>query len=148
MSLSIIIDTNIIIDAIFHNHIHSQRVLNAVLKGEVVLVVSTPIVEEMVYTIIAHAVKAGLTLKQAEKPILKIMKLFSLAKHINPNVSLEVTVHAADNKFYECAYASDVVIIVSKDGHVSSAENVNTSKGRRITTYSPWQFISTFNIKS
>ncbi len=148
MSLSIIIDTNIVIDALFHRHTHSQRVLNAILKDEVSLVVSEPIVNEIAFTVVAHAIGAGLSLEQAKKPIIKLLKLFSSAKHINPKISLEVTDHPADNKFYECAYEGDVIVIVSKDGHVSAVNSVDTCNGRRIKTYSAWQFINTFNIKS
>ena len=147
MSLSVVIDTNVVIDALFHNNTYAQRIINSILRNEIEFAISEPIVDEMVHTVMGHAISANLTLKQAKNPLHKIIRMLSRAKHVKPTISLEVTEHSADNKFYECAYEADVTIIISQDGHVNAPTNIKTCNNRRIKTYSPWQFIKQFKIK-
>lgn len=144
--ISAVLDTNIFCAAIFENDNYAKRVINAVIQKQVELVISEPIKKEIKYTVMKHALAAGLTLTQTQRPLGKIMKLLSSARCVNPTIKLNVTVHEADNKFYECAYEADITAIISVDGHVSAPSNVKTCNGNLIRTYSPWQFIQQFKI--
>lgn len=141
-----VLDTNIFCAAIFENDIYAKRVINAVIQKQIELVISEPIKKEIKYTVMKHAIEAGLTLRQTQRPLEKIMKLLSNARCVNPTFELKVTVHEADNKFYECAYEADVTAIISVDSHVSAPSNIRTCNGHLINTYSPWQFIQQFKI--
>lgn len=147
MSLLVVVDTNVIVDALFNDDKYAQRVINSILKEEITLAISHPIFREMMNVVMRHAIEAGLTLTQAKRPILKVAEMFSRAKHVNPTVKLEVADHSPDNKFFECAYEADITIIISSDGDVSELTIVKTCTNRVINVYSPWQFICKFKIK-
>ncbi len=72
--------------------------------------------------------------------------MYQRALHVTPKVTLQVAVHADDNKFFECAYEADIPIIISLDAHVNGTEPVETCNGRIIQVLSPWQFIQQHRI--
>lgn len=147
MSLLAIVDTCVIIKALFFRDQYARRVLDSILKQETIIAASDPICEEVILTVMRHAIEAGLTLTQTRTPILKLVKIFLYSKFVNPTISLEVTEHQADNKFFECAYEANIPTIISVNEHISRTKGVKTKAGNLISIYSPWQFINTFKIK-
>jgi uncharacterized protein len=144
--IHIVMDTNILINALFHNDGHAQRLLAAINNDRVKLCISEPIAIEYLDIVMLHASLAGLTLDQAKKPLRKLIKTIIKGIYVSPGTDLKIVVSdPGDNKFFDCAYEADVTIIVAQDAHLSSQDQVTTCNGRIIKIYSPWQLFREYS---
>ncbi len=66
MSVILVLDTNVVIDATFHRNQYSQRVLDALYKGNIQLATSDTISYEVMGVVMHHAITAGLSISQAK----------------------------------------------------------------------------------
>lgn len=137
-------DTNILVNALFHNDRYAQRLLSCIASNKIRLVISEAIAIEYLDIVMLHALEAGLTLEYAKKPLRKLVKIILSGKHVVPRIKLKVVADPEDNKFFECAHEADVTVIVTQDGDVSAVEQVLTCSGKQINVYSPWQFFQIF----
>lgn len=138
-------DTNVLISALFHNDKHAQKLLSCIAENRILLVLTEEIADEYLHVVMLHALRAGLTLKQAKRPLQKLARILVKGKLVVPGIRLSIVLSDPDDdKFFECAYEADTTVIVSQDGDVSEVEQASTCTGRQIAVYSPWQFFQAF----
>ncbi|HHX87374.1 MAG TPA: putative toxin-antitoxin system toxin component, PIN family [Firmicutes bacterium] len=134
-------DTNVLINALFHNDTYAQKLLSYIARNRIQLVVSEAIAVEYLDIVMLHAVSANLTLDQVKKPLRKLVKSLLSSKLVAPKTKLKIVLSdPEDDKFFECAYEADVAIVVTQDRDISSVKQAFTCTGKRIKIYSPWQF--------
>jgi len=116
--LKIILDTNILIDAMNDNFSYTWKIIDLVLKGEMEAVASEKIIKE--YNLIV------------ERNIVKEKDREILAKFINQvtvfpvyQKIMAVPDDPEDNKFIECAVEVGVDYIISSDKHLLHLANYN-----------------------
>jgi putative PIN family toxin of toxin-antitoxin system len=143
--IHVVMDTNVLINALFHNDKYAQKLLSCIAGNRIKLVVSEAIAVEYLDIVMLHAVSAGLTLDQAKKPLRKLIKTLLSGKLVAPKIRLKiVSDDPEDDKFFECAYEADVTVIVTQDGDISAVEQASTCTGKQIKIYSPWRFLQDY----
>jgi putative PIN family toxin of toxin-antitoxin system len=137
--MRIVIDTNILIKAVFHDDSHAQGILRCVINDNLELAISEQIVNEYTGVYIEHLKKAP------EIDLTKIYPFVRLVAHgtlFTITRSFNVFKDEYDNKFYDCAYEAEVDYIVSYDPHVYDSEQPLINKaGQTITPLSSWQLL-------
>ncbi len=143
--IPVVMDTNVLVNALFHDDRHAQRLLTCIAHNKTQLVISEAIAVEYLDIVMLHALSVGLTFEQAKKPLRKLVKILLKGKHVVPRIKLKVVLtDPEDNKFFECAYEADVTVIVTQDEDISAVEQALTCTGKQINVYSPWQFFQAF----
>jgi len=131
--LRIVIDTNVVIAALFHGDNHARELLRLVRTKQVRLVISEAIAEEMLVTAIAHAVAANLGLKHIRPAARKLLDILQSGEFINVTTHYTGCKDPDDNKFFECAIDGGADYVVSYDPDVQAVTS--------FSVVSPWQLI-------
>ena len=133
--LSVVVDTNVFIGALFHNDVHAQRVLQLISDGRVQLLTTQGIEDEIIDTVTIHALKARTSWKQAKSPLLKLYGLLGKAKHIPAPQAFTGCPDSDDDKFFDCAMAGGAAYIIAGNHHLSGVAQPP------VPVLSPWQFL-------
>lgn len=138
--IHVVMDTNVVINALFHSDRHAQRLLSSIARNEIRLVISEAIAVEYSDIIMLHAAKAGLTFEQTKKAHRKFIKILLNGKPVYPQIKLTVSTDPEDNKFFECAHEADVTVIITQDSDIGAVKQASTRTGKMIKVYSPGNF--------
>jgi uncharacterized protein len=132
--MKIVLDTNVFISGIFFSGPPSQ-ILRAWKNKRLQIILSQDIVIEY------QRVVESLTLKYPSIDILPIIELVTVHGQFvdTKNVDITVCEDPDDNKFIECAIASDTKIIVSGDKHLLKIKGF---KG--IKVHKPREFVEIY----
>lgn len=111
--MKVVLDTNVVISGIFFSGPPS-RILKAWKDSKIQITLSEEILEE--YQRVAEELSSGFPGIDIEK----IIELFTIYGEMfdTKNISVSVSEDPDDNKFIECAIASNSKIIISGDKHL------------------------------
>ena len=114
MKIRIVADTNIFISGIFWEGNFSSQVIDLWRRGNIELVSSLPIVEEIVRNLIGFKIEMEEeSVKEWEQIILENAML------VEPNEKLDIVKDdPTDNKFLEAAIAGNAEYIITQDNHL------------------------------
>jgi len=132
--MKIVLDTNVFISGIFFSRPPSQ-ILRAWKNKRLQIILSQDILIEY------QRVAESLTLKYPSIDILPIIELVTVHGQFVDTKNIDITVceDPDDNKFIECAIASDTKIIVSGDKHLLKVKGF---KG--IKVHKPREFVEIY----
>jgi putative PIN family toxin of toxin-antitoxin system len=115
--MKITLDTNVLISAIFWNG-DSNSILEYVEKGELTLILSKDILEELIRVLNYKDIQDKIVNKNLEMSR-TVEKIATMSIIIQPRTKLYiVTDDPDDNKILECAKAGNVYYVVSSDIHL------------------------------
>ena len=128
--MKIVLDTNVFISGIFFSGPPSQ-ILQAWKNKQLRIILSQDILDEY------HRVAESLSSKYPSIDIFQIIELVTVHGQLVDSTGLDITVceDPDDNKFIECAIASDTKIIVSGDKHL-----LKITGYQGITVFKPREF--------
>ena len=135
--LRIVIDTNVLIAAFFHDEVDSETVLRLVIRGAVSLLLTREIEDEYLMAILGHIIDAGVPRSLALAAMRKTLRLARKAVPV-PSVTAELGFGCSDKtdeKFLVCAATSLADCVVSMDSHLSEVSVPPAP------VLSPWQFL-------
>ena len=132
--MKIILDTNVFISGIFFSGPPSQ-ILQAWKNKKLQIILSQDILDEY------HRVAESLSSKYPTIDIFQIIELVMVHGQFVDSTDLDITVceDPDDNKFIECAIASDTKIIVSGDKHL-----LKITGYQGITVFKPREFVDRY----
>ena len=132
--MKIVLDTNVFISGIFFSGPPSQ-ILQAWKNKKLRIILSQDILDEY------HRVAESLSSKYPTIDIFQIIELVTVHGQFVDSTDLDITVceDPDDNKFIECAIASDTKIIVSGDKHL-----LKITGYRGITVFKPRDFVNRY----
>lgn len=119
--MKVVIDTNILIDAMTDDFSYTWKIIDLVLIGEIEAIASEKILKENRLIIDRQITN----IKDKER----LEKFFNAIKIIPVNKKvLAVADDPEDNKFIECALEADADYIISSDKHLLFLENYDNVK--------------------
>ena len=132
--MKIVLDINVYISGIFFSGPPSQ-ILQAWKNKKLRIILSQDILDEY------HRVAESLTSKFPTIDIFQIIELVTVHGQFVDSTDLDITVceDPDDNKFIECAIASDTKIIVSGDKHL-----LKITGYRGTTVFKPRDFVNRY----
>jgi len=132
--MKIILDTNVFISGIFFSGPPSQ-ILQAWKNKKLRIILSQDILDEY------HRVAESLSSKYPTIDIFQIIELVTVHGQFVDTTGLDITIceDPDDNKFIECAIASDTKIIVSGDNHL-----LKITGYQGITILKPREFVDRY----
>ncbi len=132
--MKIVLDTNVFISGIFFRGPPSQ-ILQAWKNKKLRIILSQDILDEY------HRVAESLSSKYPSVDIFQIIELVTVHGQFVDSTDLDITVceDPDDNKFIECAIASDTKIIVSGDKHL-----LKITGYQGITVFKPLEFVNRY----
>lgn len=161
--MRIVIDTNVIVDALFKQEKWANRVLDGIREGRFVPIISEHVFQEYQFVfltttfVMLHQVVG--TLEAVQVPVLppKVKRAFSkfsnvmsrmVARHgqrvdismSNPPVPLPKD--DSDAIFVLTAYEGDADFIVTRDNHINSLPIFKTRSGNTCSPIAPWKLMS------
>lgn len=132
--MKIVLDTNVFISGIFFSGPPSQ-ILQAWKNKKLQIILSQDILDEY------HRVAESLSSKYPKIDIFQIIALVTVYGQFVDTKELDITIceDPDDNKFIECAIASDTKIIVSGDKHL-----LKITGYQGITVFKPLEFVDRY----
>ncbi len=132
--MKIVLDTNVFISGIFFSGPPSQ-ILRYWQQKKLQIILSQDILDEY------QRVAESLSIKYPSIDIIPIIELVTIHGQFVDTQGVDITVceDPNDNKFIECAIASDTKVIVSGDKHLL---RINVYKGT--TVLKPREFLETY----
>jgi putative PIN family toxin of toxin-antitoxin system len=132
--MKIVLDTNVFISGIFFSGPPS-KILRALKNKRLQIILSQDILDEY------HRVDEYLSSKYEILDISSIIELVTVHGQFVDKQDINITVceDPDDNKFIECAIASDTKIIVSGDKHLLKLKCL-----QGVTVYSPREFVELY----
>ncbi|MCD6152218.1 MAG: putative toxin-antitoxin system toxin component, PIN family [Deltaproteobacteria bacterium] len=132
--MKIVLDTNVFISGIFFSGPPSQ-ILQAWKNKKLRIILSQDILDEY------HRVAESLSSKYPTIDIFQIIELVTVHGQFVDTTGLDITIceDPDDNKFIECAIASDTKIIVSGDNHL-----LKITGYQGITILKPREFVDRY----
>ena len=132
--MKIVLDTNVFISGIFFSGPPSQ-ILQAWKNKKLRIILSQDILDEY------HRVAESLSSKYPTINIFQLIELVTVHGQFVDKEKLDITIceDPDDNKFIECAIASDTKIIVSGDKHL-----LKITGYRGITVFKPRDFVNRY----
>ncbi len=119
--LKVIIDTNILIDAMGDNFSYTWKIIDLVLQGKIKAVASDKILKENRLIIERNIIK--------ESDRQKLEKFFANVEVIKVNKKINIIKDdPEDNKFIECADQIKADYIISSDAHLLRLEKYKNTK--------------------
>ena len=106
--LRVVLDTNVVVSAHLNAEGYERHVLDLVLAGKLQIAVSAATLEE--YEGVLRRPKFGIAPRQVGR-VLRLLR--TAARMVRPRYRLEVTRDPADNRFLECAEASNANYLVT-----------------------------------
>lgn len=88
--IHVVMDTNVLINALFLNDKYAQRLLSYIAGDRIRLVISEAIAIEYLDIIMLHAASAGLTFDQVRKPLRKLIKVLFSGRFVIPKTKLNI----------------------------------------------------------
>lgn len=131
---AVVVDTNVFIKALFNRDQPARWVLHKISSGCVTLLVSDEIEDELLTTVMAHAIDSGVGTEKARPAFRKVLNLVRKARRIKPSRVFGACPDPGDNKFFDCAVQAKADCIVAMDAHLSGTVE------SPVPVYSPWQF--------
>lgn len=110
--LRIVVDTNVVIRAIFHGDRHSQQVLKLVSGGRVAMVMTHQIQEEVLPGRRRPCLARGGGFRTGRRPLQKALRLTQKAHFIEAPPVFAACEDSSDNKFFDCAIAGRADYVV------------------------------------
>ncbi|NLZ44421.1 MAG: putative toxin-antitoxin system toxin component, PIN family [Clostridia bacterium] len=143
----VIADTNVFIDAIFHNDKDCMEILKREHKKELSFVMSNEMSEELLKTVFLHAIFLGCKLQDFQQPFSKIARALRRTIPFEPSVKLYICKDPCDNMFLECAVDYNVEYIISSDKDLLEISGkIKTKNKQNINILSPYDFINKHNL--
>lgn len=119
--MKVVIDTNILIDAMADDFSYTWKIVDLVLSGEIEAVASEKILKENLLIINRQVVK--------ESDRERLQKFFNTVTVIPVYRKIMAVVDdPEDNKFVECALEADADYIISSDKHLLNLESYDSVK--------------------
>lgn len=140
MNYRVVIDTNVIVSAVLNPKGKPAAILDAIVDGELLLILSDAILEEVrhvfTYSKIENLLqKNGITQRETNT---LIDTLGDMALFVPGNLELNIVEDdPADNKFVACAIEGNADFLISGDHHLTE---LGTYEGIQILT--PDEFLS------
>lgn len=142
-ALRVVIDTNVILDAVFRNDKWAQQVLYAIQRREIIAVFSPPIVDELSRTFCFAAEEAGRTPADIVRQLSRVIGLALASERCLPRTKVDYCHDKDDNKFVECALDGGAACILTRNTQdfLGVPEKIEKRHGRRIEILSSYQFV-------
>ena len=125
--MRVVIDTNVLISAIFWTG-KPKQILNKVRRAEILFLTSGILLEELREVLIEKEKPFNLSEEEAERIIVEMREL---AEIIQTHTQEAVCSDEKDNRVLECAIDGGAEVIVTGDVHLLK---LNPFKGIRVTT--------------
>jgi putative PIN family toxin of toxin-antitoxin system len=138
--MQVVIDTCVFVDGMVLAESEARAVLRLIKKNEIKLLVSIPIVDEIVHTLFRLCRERDV---DQVKPMLEVSRAMAAATLVIPPKVLRGVVpdDSDDDKFVTCAHFGDAPYIISEDRHLRDiSEKVRTQSGKLIKVIRPEHF--------
>lgn len=141
--MRIILDTNVFIDAIFHDDEDCYAILERESAGQLVFVMTKKTSEELYDMIFEHAIELGCTLQEFHQPFMRLCRTFRRTEFIESNTRAKFCPEdPSDDKFVQCAVDGEVGIIVTRDKHLLSIKTqIELTNGHVVRFIKPEDFL-------
>lgn len=156
--MEIVVDTNVFIDAFFHEDEYAQEVLRLEHKGYFGLLFTIPTLDELTYVFWLHALKgvdiSNLDVSNAETelkkfleefidPFLKLNRALVRARVVPSKRHKEVCIDPEDDKFINCAIEGCARYIITSDNHlIQIKEPIYDLNKKQIFIKRPYEFVT------
>ncbi|MBE3576926.1 MAG: putative toxin-antitoxin system toxin component, PIN family [Limnochordales bacterium] len=141
-----VLDTCVLIDAVFNGDRHCQDVLRQSGSTYQVLL-SKDILTEYILIVIRFGIQGRVAGRSIVRVAEAMVQLLKGADFVCPKQHNMCTVDPGDNKFVDCAIDGDADFIVTGDHHLTSIPGpILNSSGKTVQAVSAWQFLDTIKI--
>ncbi|MBP2070807.1 putative toxin-antitoxin system toxin component, PIN family [Thermoanaerobacterium butyriciformans] len=142
----VVIDTNVFIDAFFHNDVMCQSILKLIICNKIQLAVSIPIVDEISNIFTEHFIKLEADLESKKYIEISKNRILALANTYNPIKKFSICLDEDDNKFFDCAFEACADYIITSDHHLFSVKKPFVNKsGASLDVVKPERFYYIYN---
>ncbi len=134
--MTIVLDTNVLVSGIFWKG-YPRKIMESIFSGDIVIVITLDILNEY------QRVGKELSIKFPEINIDELIDLITIKSILTMPIKLneKICEDPSDEKFIECALASNTKIIVSGDKHLLNVKNY-----QNIKIISPREFIEKYTL--
>ena len=141
--MKVVVDTNVFINAVFHEDKYAKEILNKHYKKEIVIAINEDCETELFVIFMAHA----------EKFKTDIMRLFRLYKQLTSalwnteevmhNIKSSYSKDIYDNKFIDCYIESNAnyIITYNTEHFIGFEKDIVKDYGCKLNIISPYNFI-------
>lgn len=142
--MKVVLDTNVFIDAFFGTNENCKLILRAEHNGEISLVMSSSMNEELLRIIHKSVDKFDLSPDETVTILKLLSRTLLKTKNIEPKKKFNKCADKDDNIFFECAIEGNANYIISRDKHlhdVKQKHKLVNSKGEQIQVLYPDEFV-------
>src|SRR3989344_106167 len=111
--MKVVLDTNVFISGIFWEKSDSGGIIDAWIQNKFILIISQPILDELLRTLRTFKIQLGEEIIQGWKTA--ILENSEMTYPITP---INIVTDPDDNKFFEAALSANAACIVSQDKHL------------------------------
>ena len=145
--MRVIVDTNVFVDALFHDDKHCLEILKREHKKELSFIISNEMLEELIKTFFLHAKEMKWSLDEFKIPFFMFSRILRRVYPGTITTQIKFCVDPKDDMFIQCAIDENVEYIISSDGHLLNIEReIKTKNGLLIKIMNPYEFVNTHNL--
>lgn len=143
--MEIVIDTNVFIDAFFHEHKYAQEVLRLEHRNYFGLLFTIPTLDELTNVFVLHALNAELDFVELIEPFNKLHRALARARIVPYKKHKTVCEDPEDDKFINCAIEGCARYIITSDHHlIQVREPIYDLMKNQIFIKRPYEFVTEF----
>lgn len=141
--ISVVADTNVFIDAIFHKDKSAQRILQYNNEGKIRLYFNEDTNEEL-YRIYGRMISEIFGNKNMEYMLSRFGRMMYDVQHVKHKTKVDYCEDKSDNKFIDCCIDSRTNILITSDIHLENVrdilKNIYMKYNIDLQILSPFQF--------